>query len=84
MLVVAREGAEGIRRHGRVDSTKWITERGFGRSRTSYNLDDLRKAVQPLHGVGVQRLLDIRSCTPSPSRCPSWRVPRLFCVRRGT
>jgi len=41
------------------NSTKWITERDFGRSRTSYNLDDLRKAVQPLQGVGAQRLLDI-------------------------
>jgi SAM-dependent methyltransferase len=41
------------------DSDRWITEQDFSRSRTSFDLGDLKEAVKPLRTDGVHRLLDI-------------------------
>lgn len=41
------------------DPERWVTDSDRGRSRTSYSLDDLRRAVDELDGSNVQRLLDI-------------------------
>lgn len=45
--MVTTEGASGL------------TDKDFSRSRTSYDLDDLRGALNPLKSAGVRRLLDI-------------------------
>lgn len=41
------------------DPKSWLTKKDFSRSRTSYDLDDLRAALMPVRSSGVQRLLDI-------------------------
>lgn len=38
---------------------KWITEQDKARSRTSFNLDDLRLAVEPLAGKTIPRMVDV-------------------------
>lgn len=38
---------------------RWVTDNDRGRSRTSYSLDDLRRAATPLLVAPVNRLLDI-------------------------
>lgn len=41
------------------DTQRWITDNDRTRSRTAHSLEDLRRAVAPLHGVGAGRFLDI-------------------------